>query len=394
MKINNKAFDKWEVSDLSVILGNDVYRESDYIDYKKNFAFLECIDKNVRKQKQDEFRHDICSFANSEGGYMFFGVDEDKGVPTDLCGLEIPNENTDKFELDRRNENTLIIPIVPQINYRFFKLDSGKYIVVLQIAKGYYRPYVCKDNNGEFKFYVRRGNKKQAMSYTEIKTMFNQALLLADEIKRFRKEKVNEIISNTVDVDKNEYPPFALIQVIPDCFLDVNTHINLYDLFLRNEISFTMNFPNCCFGHAVPNVDGVCFPAYDYDNGVFFQAYNNGVIEEQYQIPIINRNEKLWVNDYKLKEQITCVVRGSSDFYRSIGRSAKVYICISILGCKGKWSDDVFENDYKGIVDRNEIYCMPLEITNISDTEQAISAVSQAEIMVSNALGKHRNRIK
>ncbi len=141
------------------------------------------------------------------------------------------------------------------------------------------------------------------MSYTEIRTMFNQSLVLADEIKRFRKEKADKIISNTIDAETKEYPPFALIQVIPECFLNVNTYMNLYDMLLRNQISFTMNFRNCCYGHAVPNVDGV-----------FFQAYNNGVIEEQYQIPIINRNDKLWFDDYKLKEQITCLVRRNFNF--------------------------------------------------------------------------------
>lgn len=389
MKINDKTFDKWEVSDLYTILNEETFRECEYIDYKRNFAFLECKDKNDKKKKQDEFRHDICSFANSEGGYLFFGIEEEGGIPTNLSGVEIQDENTDKFELDRRNENSLILPVIPQIDYRFFKLENGKYIIVIHIAKGFHRPYVCRDNSGEFKFYMRRGNKKESMSYTEIRMMFNQSLALADEIKRFRKEKANDIIRDKVDEETKQYHPFALIQIIPESFMDVNTHMSLYDMFLRKEINFTQTF-SCCFRHAVPNVDGVSYPNYGYDNGVLFQAYNSGIIEEQYEISIRDNGNKSWIGVSSLKDQITGLIEGSSHFYKRIGRNVKVYICISIFGCKGKCSDEDFERNYLGIVDRNEIYCMPLEVMNLSDEDQVTAAVAQADIIVDNALGRHR----
>ena len=70
MRINNKEFGEWTADDLQVLLSNDSYRENNFIDYKVNFAPL--LDKNNKKEKQAEFRNDVCSFANSDGGYIFY----------------------------------------------------------------------------------------------------------------------------------------------------------------------------------------------------------------------------------------------------------------------------------------------------------------------------------
>ena len=58
VQINLKGYKGWSKEDLEDILDNESYRESEYIDYKENFAALECQDKRQRKEKQDEFRHE------------------------------------------------------------------------------------------------------------------------------------------------------------------------------------------------------------------------------------------------------------------------------------------------------------------------------------------------
>lgn len=51
MQINLKRYKDWRKEDLEVILDNESYKESEYIDYKENFAVLECQDKRQRKEK-------------------------------------------------------------------------------------------------------------------------------------------------------------------------------------------------------------------------------------------------------------------------------------------------------------------------------------------------------
>lgn len=210
MKINNKEFREWTADDLQVLLNNDAYRENNFIDYKVNFAPL--LDKNNKKEKQAEFRNDVCSFANADGGYIFFGIGESSGAASILAGISIPN--IDRFELDRRNELQAIRPTVPEVAFSFIPLQDDKYVVVLHIQRGLYKPYITEEPEGQFHFYIRHGNKKQAMSYTEIRNGFLNAAMLSEDIKSFRKERLEEHIT---EMKK----PFALVQVIPATFRNI-----------------------------------------------------------------------------------------------------------------------------------------------------------------------------
>ena len=46
----------------------------------------------------------MCAFANAEGGYLIIGISDDNGCASELCGIDIPDDDLDKFELDRRND--------------------------------------------------------------------------------------------------------------------------------------------------------------------------------------------------------------------------------------------------------------------------------------------------
>lgn len=155
MKINNKEFSDWTKEDLKALIENDAFRENNSIDYKVNFAMLECTDKNQKRKKQAEFRNDICSFANSDGGYIFFGISEVSGMAKDLQGITI--SDLDHFELERRNELQSIQPVMPEVKFSFIPLneDKDKYVVVLHIHRGFYKPYITEEQEGEFHFYIR-----------------------------------------------------------------------------------------------------------------------------------------------------------------------------------------------------------------------------------------------
>ena len=125
MKINNKEFGEWTADDLQVLLNDDAYRENNFIDYKVNFAPL--VDKCNKREKQAEFRNDVCSFANADGGYIFYGIGETSGVASILAGISIPN--IDRFELDRRNELQAIRPTVPDVAFSFKKTNILWYFI-------------------------------------------------------------------------------------------------------------------------------------------------------------------------------------------------------------------------------------------------------------------------
>lgn len=380
MQINTKGYREWTSKDLSVIIDNDVYKENEFIDYKENFAVLECSDKAQKKKKQDEFRHDVCSFANANGGYLIFGIKEDAGVPIDILGVAI--DNIDRFELDRRNELFGIMPIVPVVDFSFIQLKNERYVVIIKISKGSHKPYIYVENEGVFKFFIRRGNRKQAMSYMEISSNFLHSSLLTDEIKKFRKDKM------LMYREEQKGIPFALIQVIPDDFFSNHAGNVLYDIYKERKLNLHNIFDGLCFGHAVPNVEGICFPDYDYDNGVFVQIYNNGATELFYKVETREKQGEPWIWYPGIINQMESLLQGTARLYKEIGQRSTMYVCVSIFGCKGMWSEYDFGNDYAAKVDRNEIYCMPLEIGDILDESIVSDRMAECKKMICYSLGR------
>ena len=381
VQINLKGYKGWSKEDLEDILDNESYRESEYIDYKENFAALECQDKRQRKEKQDEFRHDVCSLANADGGYLIFGIRETAGIPTEIAGIEI--DNTDRFELNRRNELSGILPVVPNVGFAFVLVGANRYVVVIKIDRGVNKPYLYIENEGICKFFTRRGNRKQAISYMEIRNNFLQSRLLSEEIKMFRKERL--------EYYKNENPqkPIAVFHIIPEDFLNEN-QMELYDLIKEKNVNYHSFFNGLSMGHTVPNVDGVCFPDYGYEHGDFLQLYNNGVTELFYWIETRVRKEESWISVARLLEKMDELIEGTGKFYKRIEKHTPAYVCASIYGCKGLWSEDDFYCDYVGKVDRDEMYCMPIEIKDISDETAIDNMREKVHKTIKYALGTRK----
>ena len=177
--INEKDLMDCSLEDIRIMLDNSDYRESEYLDFKRNFAFLEAEKGKQRDAKVSEFRSDICAFANSDGGYLIFGVGEDKGVAHELIGVDIPDDNVDKFELERKNNLSSILPRIPPVQFKFLKMDAGKYIVIIHVQHDFFAPYIHLENESNYKIFRRVGNGKKSASYMEIKNMWRFRVIYA-----------------------------------------------------------------------------------------------------------------------------------------------------------------------------------------------------------------------
>ncbi len=100
--INGKEIIDCCLEDIQFIIDNPDYAENEYLDYKKAFS-IDVVVKDKRQQEQVEFRNDVCAFANANGGYLIFGIDEKKGVPSQIIGIRINNNSKDLFEREIKN---------------------------------------------------------------------------------------------------------------------------------------------------------------------------------------------------------------------------------------------------------------------------------------------------
>jgi len=107
---------------------------------------------------KSDLAKEMTSFANSDGGWIIFGVDDSGNI----VGFKAPAD----FEewLMNLAENGIQPPIVPLV--QSFETDN-KTIVVVEIRKGPHRPYKP--------FYIRRGSTKREASREEMRRLYQES---------------------------------------------------------------------------------------------------------------------------------------------------------------------------------------------------------------------------
>lgn len=389
LRINNKTISDWQKEEIDSLLQNpDNYRENEYIDYKKTFAFLEMTDKKERKKI--EFCHDVCSFANADSGYIFYGIEEENGLPKEICGVNISKNNTDKFELDRRNELSKIQPVVPDIKFHFIKLEDEKFIVVIYIEKGVYGPYVYYNTDFPYYFYKRYGNCKKLIGYKEIEQMFRYQTTIAESIKGNMENRISAIRKDKEFSEK----PFALLQIIPDNFLTSNEIAKMYNKEKREYILFQNILKGFCHDFSKPFVDGLKFDNDGYTNGKKVRIYNNGIAElfidlTKYAIELVNGMERLKIA-FLSSEFANFALKylESSNIFTN---SKRVFICASVLNAKGIITEVDEDRYYRGQISETENYCSPIEVTNFENPNSIKDALESLITVICLACGvKHK----
>ena len=360
--INGKEIIDCNLSDITMILDNPDYGENEYLDYKKAFSIDVVVEKDKRQQEQVEFRNDVCAFANANGGYLIFGIDEKKGIPTEIVGISIKSNNKDLFERDIRNYLQSIKPRIPSYRIRFIDLPEEKYIVIMLILHDYYAPYIHLVEQKNYKIYKRVGNEKAVMDYQELKTMFTQSVSLEKEIENARVERINFFLGREEDPEQT-ISKFFIMHIFPETFLDYNYSRSMFILEQRGaRFSPIFNFFECD-SRSIPAPEGLRYMG----RGIPAECklYNNGIAEFYYplskklNISIFDRNDCGQLPYQWLWQNIDHSIRSYVDIMSQYIRLQRFFVCISIIGCKNAIVETEFAADWESRIDRKHLLCYP-----------------------------------
>ena len=390
--INGKPLHECGLADIQLMLNNPDYSENAYLDFKSEFSLHNTgkddkqdpkTDKQGPKaEKKDpkaEFRRDVCAFANSDGGYLVYGISEKNGIPEKITGITIPNNNPDNFELQLNNTLSTIMPKPPSVQFKFLKLSDGKYILILYIRHDFFAPYIHLENQRDYQIHRRGNNQKQVMSYMELKTMFTQSLSLEDEILHFRKNRIQYYHSQE-DTSDHRYSRFALLHIIPDTFSDSNYSQNLFVLGKRKGIDFHPFFyESHAFSYTVPNVDGL--KGFESSTGNETSLYNNGIAEcfwpleakENYLFGLYDELPKAVLYTSLLWDRVEKVIQSYGSVLFPIFNTQRYFICLSVIGCRDIISSWGGYDDNTSIIDRDEVLCpvtVFMDMSNHDETEK------------------------
>jgi ATP-dependent DNA helicase RecG len=140
------------------------------------------LELKVKLSNAEKIAQGIVALANTGGGLMVFGVNDQLRVE----GLD--DAESVQEELVRICREEIQPPLIPYIDRVAF--DNGRRIVALDVV-GRSRPYRTRDG----RFYIRIGSEKREASREELSA-------LIDEARPLRYENVPAIGANLADIDE------------------------------------------------------------------------------------------------------------------------------------------------------------------------------------------------
>jgi hypothetical protein len=262
-----KDINKIEESDLVSLKENSI-SEGRTIEYKQSLPTD--IDKDKIK-----FLAGISSFANGIGGDYIIGIVENKGVPTDVTGIEVDDIDKEKLRLEQIIR-TGISPSIPSVLIRDILLANKKVIFLIRIPQSWISPHrviYC----GHDKFYLRNSAGKYPMDVDELRIAFTLSETIEKKIKNFKVERIAGVLSGDTPVKLRDNPK-VILHFVP---LSSFNRVQCIDLDKVNSDPVKHLSP--IYGRAHDwrfNFDGyLTYSSFDKDFRSYVQLFRNGIIE-------------------------------------------------------------------------------------------------------------------
>ena len=125
-----------------------------------------------KRQYTEDIKYTVIAFANTEGGKIYIGIDDDGTV----CGVHDAEETTLKLTNMIRD---IIRPDVTLFTDCITEYMDNKPVIVMTVQRGTARPYYLYSKGVRPEgVYVRQGSSSVPASETAILTMINRRRLL------------------------------------------------------------------------------------------------------------------------------------------------------------------------------------------------------------------------
>jgi hypothetical protein len=153
--------------------------ESDALEFKSTLRW-DMVEQIVNKKLEEVVLKTVAAFANSQGGTLLIGVDDDG----EIVGLEhdyaaLGGVDRDKFELHLRNLlhqefGPAFVAAAVRVNFAEVSSEEICRVVVLPASDPMIVKVKSKDGLATEKFYVRSGNSSQEIPLSELKAYWSK----------------------------------------------------------------------------------------------------------------------------------------------------------------------------------------------------------------------------
>lgn len=304
--------------------------EGKSIEYKRSLP-------GPTSEDRREFLADVSSFANAGGGHLIFGIAEEEGVPTDVCGVV---EDVDVDAEILRLENLArdgLEPRLPVLDFHAVQLDRRAPAIVTRIGASWIAPHMVTFRNSA-KFYSRTSAGKYQLSVSEIRSAVLLSETATDRIRDFRVDRIAKVRAGETSVVLGDTGKIML-QIVP--FGVLGTPAQVVD---------PQQLAEAARGRLLPLYGGIEGVRFNFDGFLMYdssgqppdeepvgylQVFRNGTIEAVDAKLLTPRREEKLI-PITLVEQNLIEASGSYlRFQRDIGVEPPFFVMVTLMDVHG-----------------------------------------------------------
>ncbi|HIH37244.1 MAG TPA: ATP-binding protein [Methanocellales archaeon] len=365
-----KKLDEWDYDFVKSIVDSRC-PEDDRLEYKEEYP--------SSNRGRDKLEHEICAFANTAGGYIIFGVEEDsdKIHPKDVIGIG-PRQGIDN---DITNFCGRITPrVTPKISEPIKIPNSDQVVVVVYISESK-EVHQASDN----KYYVRINSKKEPASHYTVQKLFKKEYEFKEIINKEIEDRLHGFENRGAWLNIIVFPYGFKENLIP-IFQEDSAKLNRDTIdFLRREQTLLGSYDDKSkqFSYLLYKQNPDEERPYEY-----MEVFHNGLIEYGRKSDIRVSEETLPIPLRNIEEILKKALEYSERVYSFSGHDGKLRIVFSLNNIKQRqllcssW-DFTFADVYEPprYPEENLIIQRDENISDIrNDLERIISSM-RAELM-------------
>lgn len=271
MPIARAVFDQISEADIDELV-RDTVREGLLIEYKRDPYGNADADRR-------ELLKDLSSFANSSGGHLVIGIEENAGLPI----RKSPYGGDADQELQRM-ENLIRAGLEPRIigiRMKAVPIAAGGHVFVARIPKSWNPPHRVT-LQGTNRFFVRTSVGAHEASVEELRALFGTGATLQDRLVAYRNNRLARLAANDGIVPLAHDLGRLVLHVVPLSAFANQQQIDLVRALENNHLLLPMG----AAGHTPTiNFDGFANIRGGDQCFGYTQIFRNGIIEAT-KVPI------------------------------------------------------------------------------------------------------------
>ena len=313
-------------SDIEELVSENV-EESQRLDFKSEMP-------GATHASRRAFLRDVCAMANSGGGDIVFGVDEQ---PAGIAGNIIPIASNQVDQDILRLQNLILSTIQPRppVNIVPVNNGQGKAVLLLRVAVSLSGPHSVWFK-GHRQFTGRRPRGTDDLSMDEVRDLFLGATALTRRIRAFRMERLQQNRTTPTVLNFKSGLGMAFVHIVPIDALEATPRITVQDLNWDDWMIPEFNNSD----HRL-NLDGLLTMNGPHGGSwqLYVQLFRTGIVEIGYggfkTLKDDIGSTVSGVDGYSLEKLLIESCRRFVAHLRALGIASPLAIFMSLMGVKG-----------------------------------------------------------